>query len=200
MRIGGLIALVLMGVSLAACTIQDKAEVAADFYKPTGYTERAWLIGKPGYGDEEIDTDTQEIWFVGNSVTSRDRAKDMVVYHSAMVGRQRGATHFVLSDIKFTTTCIQPQTYESTVRATTEATYVSERPGAFEVESVLRMLEAKVLRSTSTSQERQKIFLANQASCYNQRAVRPEQVRTNLELEAESQTGKTESEKTGKSN
>jgi hypothetical protein len=186
MRIGGLIAVALVGVSLVACSTAERARITAKNLKPTGYVERVWALGTPGYGDEEVSANTQEIWFVGNSVTSPQRAMAMARYHAAKIGEQRGSSHFSFTSINVRITCDRQG---STVRATGNATYgdAESLPGkSLLVEEVIRGFGRNLRALDDVSFERrQKVFIANQQSCSTQRFIRPEEVRTQAEIEAQ---------------
>jgi hypothetical protein len=186
MRIGGLIAVALIGGALAACSTTERAEITAKNLKPTGYVERVAILGTSGYGDEPVSANTQEIWFVGNTVTSAQRAVEMVRYHAAKIGEQRGASHFSLSPTNVRITCDRQG---SRVRVTTNATYGDEATlgeKSVAVEEAVKEFGKRLRALDDVSFEgRQKVFIANQQSCRSQRLVNPNSVRTQAEIEAQ---------------
>ncbi len=185
MRIGGLIAVALIGLGLAACSTSQRAEMASRNMTPTGYVERVWALGTNGYGDEEVNANTQEVWFVGNSVTSVQRATALVRYHAAQIGKARGDTHFSMPTYDVTITCDRQG---SRVRVSGNATYGNEETLAGKasvVDEVLNGLRARLQALGDTSaQQREKIYLANLQSCYSKRIVSPAAMRTRAEKEA----------------
>lgn len=164
-----------------ACSVRSIAEEVSK-YEPTVYSEGNAFFSAPGYGDDEIDANRQEIWFIGNMLTSVERVSNLAKFHAGMVGRQRGATHFSLTSYVLRISCS-----DNTVRATTVATYGSEDSLSglvYDVDGVIQELEETARRSNVSYQQRQKIFIAHRYSCSSQRLVSPDDVRTNVELRA----------------
>ncbi len=170
---------------LAACTTRERAQMTARNMSPTPYQERGFIFSSGGYREKLVNDKTYEISFTGNSVTSVQQVSDMVNYHAAIVGRRIGETHYRMASIRLRIVCTRDGSNTYANGTPTYGSFEELGGKAVAVDEVIEQLEASVLRPSVSSNEEQKAFLANQQSCRSQRIVRPDQMTTQSELEAE---------------
>jgi len=191
MRIGGLIALVLIGGGLAACSTAEIAEINTKSARLTPYNEAYNIWGTPIVQDERVDVNNVEITVTGLSMLSAQRATDLARFHAAILGRQDTRTQFSLGKANLKIVCGRGR---SSTHLDVVAIYgppESLGDKVYEVDAVIAELESEMRNPQTTHEERQRIFIANQYSCSSQRLISPDQVRTKAELEAAERAEKT---------
>lgn len=180
------LAVIVMATFVIACSTRDRAADTARYAKPTKYSAQIPLMpSMGGYDDRIIDASTSEIEFVGNSVSSVEHVRNMVILHAAMIGRERGFGRYTLGEYELRIHCDRAG---SVTRIETIAHYGEEDDldgQIYEVDEVIGRLHSAGQNPHLSYEGRQKAYLANQASCRTQRIVSPDQMRTNAEVEAE---------------
>lgn len=164
--------LVVAGLALAACSVEEKANIRAPMFSPTKYTSRPWInmsldTRTTGYRDSKIDERNYKVEAIGNEVTSKEHVEKMVLYRAAEIGSENGFSSYIVTS-KQTGAWCGAHTGNPQVRTEVRYFKEGERPENGEirvVEQVLRELQHDVHYPASSTEAKKEAYIANIASC-----------------------------------
>jgi len=170
--------IVFVGLSLAACSPEFRAQQAERYAKdmfPTAYGEKSFFSSN-GYSDRDIDDNSVDISYRVNAATSRERHLNLMLYHAALLAQERGKEEFLLTDVKRWVVC-KVGDYGAFMRAT--AKFDGRLPGSgnwLQVSEVTAAFGAEASTPTEDFEMRQRILLSYIESCASRRIVEQEDV------------------------